>query len=356
MKLLKSCFTVFCMCVLFSCSKDDEAPKLLIPNTIPDNVIISIDNFEVTIPENPEVNQILGVINASVDLGTLSFSLSNQVPANAMSIDADTGELKVADNMLFDYEENTTITARVTAWGNNNVAKNANVTINIEDVFEVKTFEGNIELTNQNELDEFAQERYTHITGSLIIAEDVLSLEPLSTLVEVGSLIVAYNSELINLSGLENIESINGPLIIEFNDGLEYINGLSGVNSVNGNVYISANFDLISIDGLQNVSNINGYLTINYHPQLLHINGLQSLETIGGNFIFDSNEAVPNLDFLQNLNEINGSIGIYGNNLLNNYCGLNTVIINNSFNSEYVVFANGYNPTIVDLQQGNCSL
>ncbi|MFC5046232.1 hypothetical protein ACFSTE_04320 [Aquimarina hainanensis] len=96
---------------------------------------VSIQDFTATIDENPANGQSLGIVQATGD-GTLSFSITSQTPGGALSINASTGELTVADATLFDYETNPAITATVTVDNAGNT-ESADVTINLTNVNEL---------------------------------------------------------------------------------------------------------------------------------------------------------------------------------------------------------------------------
>ena len=107
----------------FSCSSDDDG----------ETVVINLQNLEVSIDENPNNGDIVGTVQSNSN-SLLNFSITSQTPAGALAINANTGELTVADASLFDYEANTMITAIVAASGAQNTA---NVTININDLADV---------------------------------------------------------------------------------------------------------------------------------------------------------------------------------------------------------------------------
>ncbi len=93
---------------------------------------ISIQHFTTTINENPANGQSLGTVQATGD-GTLVYSISSQTPTGALSINSGTGELKVANAALFDFETNQTITATI-AVNNSGTVKNLTATINLTNV------------------------------------------------------------------------------------------------------------------------------------------------------------------------------------------------------------------------------
>ncbi|EZH73910.1 hypothetical protein ATO12_13585 [Aquimarina atlantica] len=105
----------------FSCSKDDEV------------LAINLKDVKVTIDENPTNGQVLGKVESD-NSSSLTFSITTQTPAGALSINKNTGELTVADATLFDFETNPTITATVSA---NGALNKATVTISINNINEL---------------------------------------------------------------------------------------------------------------------------------------------------------------------------------------------------------------------------
>lgn len=101
-----------------------------------EEISIVIDDFEVSIDENPEMDALLGQVNVTANTTEISFSLGNVVPEGAIAIDTNTGEIKVLDPMLFNFEERSSITASVIVNGNGTMV-NANVLININDISDV---------------------------------------------------------------------------------------------------------------------------------------------------------------------------------------------------------------------------
>ena len=130
-QLLKSLFFV-ALLFNFSCGGDDPDPD---PTDPTQPIAIVISDFSVTIDENPENDAVLGTISASVNRGDLTYQLSDQTPAGALSINAATGDLTVADSSLFDFELNETLTATVTA-SVEDTSKIASITITLKDVEE----------------------------------------------------------------------------------------------------------------------------------------------------------------------------------------------------------------------------
>lgn len=111
------------LATIVSCNSDDNATT----------TSINLQNLEVTIDENPTNGQVVGSVQSNSS-NALTYSITTQTPAGALSINASTGELTVLDETLFDFEANPTITATVSASGASN---NATVTIDLLDKHEV---------------------------------------------------------------------------------------------------------------------------------------------------------------------------------------------------------------------------
>lgn len=125
MKNAKQLFAMlFLSLTVISCSKDDS------PEPEP---VVTISDFTATIDENSKNGTSLGTLNASTDKGNITFNITSQTPSGAIAVDANTGEITIADETAFDYETNTEITAKINAV-NGSATKTANVTITINDV------------------------------------------------------------------------------------------------------------------------------------------------------------------------------------------------------------------------------
>jgi len=121
--LIKALLTVIIL-PLFSCSSDDNNNQ---------SNVISLENLTVAIDENPANGQVIGNVVATQTVGgaTLAYNIDSQTPTGALDIISSTGELSVADNTLFDFETNQTITATVSLTGG---ANTATVTINLNNL------------------------------------------------------------------------------------------------------------------------------------------------------------------------------------------------------------------------------
>lgn len=111
------------LATIVSCNSDDDTSA----------TPINIENLEVTIDENPTNGQVIGTVQSNSN-DALTYNITTQTPAGALSINAATGELLVADASFFDYEVNPTITATISVLEATN---SGTVTINLNDLNEV---------------------------------------------------------------------------------------------------------------------------------------------------------------------------------------------------------------------------
>lgn len=193
---------------------------------------------------------------------------------------------------------------------------------------------------------------------------------------------LSNNVALNNIDGLSNISNITYSVDVEGNNSLVNLNGFSGINNPTGSLTISNNASLLNVSGLSNLPRISNQFGLGFNFRnnklISSLSGLTSLTKIDSELLIEGNMNLENIDGLSNLtfckkinlsynpllNQIDGlsslvngvqSINIYQNSILNNYCGLNGLIENNS-TFGFSTSNNLYNPTLVDLQNGNCNL
>lgn len=297
------------LCVFFaviSCSKDSEDT----PET--SEVTVTTSNFLATIDENPSEAQLIGTVVGTTNQGSVAFSITEQTPAGAFSINTTTGELKVANEALFDFETNPTISGTVKV-ANGAVSENASVTISMNDVTEDNVYNGSVLLMSQQEINDFGANNYTHIVGSLFIGDynypsAINDLTPLQTLQSVGLVFQIYkNGELTSLAGLENIETA-------------------------------------------------GYLEISQNSALIDISALSNITEIANHLMIEENDLINNINSLSNLIFLGGELHILENPILDNLCGIENLIVNGVHLGSLFTYGNAYNPTRQDIINGNCSL
>ncbi len=241
---------------------------------------------------------------------------------------------------------------------NNNEVKSSKV---IEQrLVREKVFEGNPDLYTQSLLDRFGKQQYTKVNGDVWIHDDrfvsdrIVNFLSLNTITEVtGRLILGAREDepgpvdpesrccirkITDFSGLENLVSIGGNLEI---DGVAFIESFKEFNNlkeIGGNLEVSNTPYLKNFDGLQKLTSIGGDLMIATDFVILPI--------VISPQIPPSDPLLESLNGLSNVSTIDGDTRITDNTNLTNFCALK----NASFNAEYQVSDNGYNPTVEQIK------
>ena len=319
-------FNLLAICFLFafiSCSKDSD-------NQASNEIIVTTSDFSKTMDENSIIGQSIGTVSGSTNEGSVTFSITEQDPAGAFSIDASSGELKVADETLFDFEINPTITGTVKV-ANGAISENALVTINLNNLIEENVYEGDLILRSQQEVNDFGSNNYAVIIGTLYIGDpeegtttDIIDLSPLQNLRTInGGLWIINNPSLVSTVGL-NIYYLNGKLIIAVNDILEKIEGFNTLTSVQ-ELGLSLNAKLYNFSGLSQLTSIDGGLAIISCQKISNLDWLSNLTSFGGDLTIRNCNSLTNIDGLSNLTTANGKYNyllITYNNSLTNLDGI----------------------------------
>ncbi len=200
-----------------------------------------------------------------------------------------------------------------------------------EPITEEKIFEGDVFLSSQEEVNEFAAKKYTEITGRLGIGaffekNSFSSLSNLKTIKTVGSLYIRFNNTLISLDGLENITSIRDDLRINGSDALTSLKALENITSVGGDLRIDNNYALTSLNGLKNITSVGGSLSIDGNDALTSLNGLENITNVkGGDLLISQNTALTSLNGLENITSVGRDLHIGDNDILTSLNGLENI-------------------------------
>ena len=249
-----------------------------------------------------------------------------------------------------------------------------------------QTYSGSITLKTQAEVNNFGSHGYTKITGDLKIEDgsedDITDLTPLSTITTVrGWLTIVGCSKLPSLNGLQNISSARH-IVVSLNYLIKSLDGLSGIIGV-GNFEVKYNENLERIEKITEITAITN-LKIYNNPKLKSISGFSSLTTIKQDIYFVNNDhlsdysplsgiskkvedvdiidnaGITNVDWLSNITTVKGHLYIKDNGKLGDFCGLNSLITpdenGTGIGGTYDVSGNLYNPTLNDLESGDCSI
>lgn len=143
---------------------------------------------------------------------------------------------------------------------------------------------GDVRLKTQAEVNQFVTDypNCTEIAGLLRIGADAA-----------GS-----GSDITDISGLHNLERIDGALFVQHNGVLQNLDGLGNLRTVARNVSITGN------------------------AELRNINPLGGLTDIGTNLVIFQNALIRNLDAFSGVSAINGFISIDGNAALDDISGI----------------------------------
>jgi len=211
-----------------------------------------------------------------------------------------------------------------------------------------------ITFTTQEQIDNFQANHpgCTEIEGDVLIGglgvTDITNLTGLNMLTSVGGSLSIINTPLTGLSGLENLNYIGDSLTIgryypfyncRGNNGLVNLNGLNGLDSIGGDLNIQCNNGLTSLTGLESLTLIGGNLRIGRayypgfsrnqndkgyggNPSLTSLSGLNNLTFIDSSLVIGSNDALTSISALANVTSVGGGIEISFNSTLASLTGL----------------------------------
>lgn len=161
--------------------------------------------------------------------------------------------------------------------------------------------------------------------------------------------------KLKEITGLANLTTVGQDLQINYTGltNLDAFKKLTRVgNGTSGSLLLVGNNELPNLDALSALKTCSQiYLTSNL--KLAQINGLSGLEKIAQGIQFSSNKSLKNLDGLANWSGATVTVNIGNNENLSDLCGL-TKLVKEGTVTNYNVSSNSYNPTLVQLKDGNC--
>lgn len=304
---------LFSTAIFTSCSKESEDSNSI-------GKTITTTDFLIAIDENPEYGTIIGAVVGTTNEGSVSFSIIEQFPEGAFSIDISSGEMKVAKPAVFNYEVNPIITGTIKV-ANGTMFEIALVTINLIDLEEYRPYNGNAYLRTQEEVNVFGNAGFTHVTGNLVIGSedynDIVDLSPLLNLIKIENKLEIFNcSRLSIIDGMRNLKYL-GSLDIYDNRALEKIGSFQNLSTVNGELYITGNPILNNVDGLSEIQEINGVFSFS-DSRLTNLDAFEKLSIINGNFSLSTHLNLTNINGLSGVKIYGDEIGIYANYALTN--------------------------------------
>jgi len=165
------------------------------------------------------------------------------------------------------------------------------------------------------------------ILGTLYITDcDALTdLNGLSNLISVGSLFLDDNDALTSMVGLNKLDNIGTVFYIQGNAMLQSLNGLQNLKTIGGDFWINSAPELTSLEGFNNLTNVGGSFDIEWSWKLADISALGKLKSVGSYLRFYSTEALLNLNGLNQLESIGGGLVLFFNQGLQDITALGTV-------------------------------
>jgi len=242
--------------------------------------------------------------------------------------------------------------------------------------------EGDIIFENQNLINLTSLEHVKKIEGSLVLAGNnkLQNISALKNLTEIGKNLEISDSPISSLSGLDNLEKVENSISLSYLP-IDNLVPLSKIKMINGNLVLNYLTELENLSGLDQLTEVKSEFTL-FNLPISNFENLNSLTNIGGNFkILSVNNTVnlKGLDSLKNIggdvnisnyyqNEsllksldgfnpdyVNGSLLISNQKNLENFCSLKNIFENDHLSGEFICADNKYNPTIEDILVGECA-
>ncbi|MCB0456941.1 MAG: T9SS type A sorting domain-containing protein [Flavobacteriaceae bacterium] len=184
-----------------------------------------------------------------------------------------------------------------------------------------------ITLTTQAEVNAFAinYPNCTELYNNLVIdGDDIIDLSSLTIITSIDEDLIIKNCPLLeSLNGLGNISTLKN-LIIQDNIILPNLFGLEGISVIYESFVVDGNFNLVTTAGLENV-----WFP---HTRFEVIGSIQSFENLfAPNSILSEvlirHTDISNFEGFENVSKIEGNIEILQNSNLENFIGLENTII-----------------------------
>jgi len=198
-----------------------------------------------------------------------------------------------------------------------------------EDILNEDTLSGFESLKKVTDINIFSNQKLKHITAFPAL--------------EVASIIIESNKNLLTIAGFNKIHKIENNLEILSNKSLKNITGFEQLDTINnefrfynnynikklssfnkflkvGNLYIQSNDSLTDISGFEKLKIIDSKFEISKNPILKKIAGFQNLSSVYGTFLFSNNQNITDLSCFNNLKNTN-SLYTLSNSRLENITG-----------------------------------
>src|SRR5690606_1809745 len=165
-------------------------------------------------------------------------------------------------------------------------------------------------------------------TGYLIIDsrpdDPIKNLNTLTKLNRVNNLSI-YGTDIVNLTGLQNLEVVEEHFEIEFNDLLTSTNGLNKNISIGDQLIINSNPNLTNIDAFSNLNQTIRGLYIKSCNSLKDVDVFKKITRIEEELIIEGNPLLTNLNGFSNITYVGSALSIGSNISLISLSALNKI-------------------------------
>ena len=242
----------------------------------------------ILIISNNSLTSLAGLLDATIDFETITFYLEIRDNQSLTSFEG-LHDLKKID--IFDIQNNDLIT-------------DFSSLIQLTEINNRYSVIGNENLTSL----EFINPNFVFTGNQVFVEENPLltSLEGLESTLNLTSLRVVGNSNLITLAGIENVDGLNVLELID-NPVLNSFGSIQNLDYQESNTIISLNLinnpQIMTLTGLFATDveiEASFSTTIQEMNGLINLNGLEVLTGLSGNLIIKNNNALENIDGFSN--------------------------------------------------------
>jgi len=295
---------VFAFLLIVSCSKSDsneaETEKEPISNlpTLSTNAVSEITQISAVSGGN-----ITDDGNAAITARGVCWSLTSNPTISDNKIASGTGTGVFSENME-NLIPSTTYYVRAYATNSKGTGYANEISfITLESDAVSKVYEGDVILSNQQEVDEFGSEGYTEINGFLKFGPEIENVRKLQGLQIIqGDLDLRFLKNLTTLEGLDDLVFVGEDLTIAYCDVLDDLTALGNIQEVVNYFSIHSNVSLTELPSFTEFKKTTG-LEITSNNSLISINGFNSLEELD-NLVISSNSELKSIISLNNIESL----------------------------------------------------
>ncbi len=286
--------------------------------------------YSLIIRDNESLENLSGLDNFTATVLGFTISKNNSLTnvSNLKSLTSVGAELQIIDNPslehldglenLISIGENYS-TFRALVIQNNASLKNLAGLINLTTITSAISIKNNESLETIQGFQKLSViEGYTSIENN----DALKNLEGLENITSFDQIRIVDNDMLLNLNGLNGLDTINWDIYISDNDQLQSLEGLENLSTIVYACTINNNAALKSLESLESLTSIGRYLEIYENNALENLNGLKQLSSIGSYFLLKDNPSLKNIKDLKSLSSINGYLEVNNNDALERLEGL----------------------------------